>query len=185
MYDAMDVDEDSGPSANSNVVNPRLPKVTERAQKVQVHGLGNTKRRKHPLNGTIAAWSRRRLGAKRDKREKRGTAGWISILEKTTLPDNITSAHHSIISASKELDNIVYGRKNTRILQRLARKGQAEARLRCLSSVAIQIYMSAQGLPTKKDELSGRTRFARRLRDLTVQPPFFLVIYSAVAVTVA
>ncbi|KAG8170306.1 hypothetical protein KVR01_001051 [Diaporthe batatas] len=132
-------------------------------------------------------------------------ASWISILRKTALPDNITSSDPRVVTAFQELDSIIFGRESTRMLKRLAymqllrvfesleqiidldhRDGRVEFRSGYgASSLAIDIYASAQGRPTTKRKLGERTRYARRLRDLTVQPPFSLLIYSDVAETVA
>ena len=240
--DRMQIDEDIGSGADSNVVSSRLPAAAEMPQRVQAgsnaslkrpRGAGNTKRHKRSYKRAAAASRRRRserqfragpnngnLSLVNDiaSRIVRGDvltffadncemvlAGWISILQKTTLPTNIASSDPRIVTAFKELDSIICGRDSTRILQRLAyiqllrvfefleriigsdhRNGVVKLRpgYGC-SSVAVEIYMSSQGRPTAKNTLLERARFARRLRDISVQPPFFLVIYTNVAETIA
>jgi len=196
-------------------------------------GAGNTKRRKRSCKRAAAASRRRRSGSRLRAGPNIGNvspvndiasklvrvdaltffvnncemalAGWISILEKTTLPASITSSDPRVLTAFKELDSIICGRDSTCILQRLAyiqllcvfesleriigsdhRDGTVQLRpgYGC-SSVAVEKYLSAQRQPTAKATLLERTRFARRLRDISGQPPFFLVIYTNVAETVA
>lgn len=120
------------------------------------------------------------------------------------MPDSITSSEPRVVAAFKELDSIILGRE-TRILKRLAyirllqvfksleqilhsdhREGRIEFRSGYSAlSFAADIYVSAQGRLTTKKLLEERTQYARRLRDLAVEAPLSLLIYSNVAETVA
>ncbi|KAK2005925.1 hypothetical protein LZ32DRAFT_545025, partial [Colletotrichum eremochloae] len=132
-------------------------------------------------------------------------AGWISILGMTTLPENITSSDRRIVIAFKKLDSIINGQKSTQIMRRLAYiqllsvfeslkrivnsdRWDGLIKLRSgygVSSVAMDIHMSAQVPHTTRAMLLERTRFARRLRELVVHAPLFLVIYSVTAEAIA
>ncbi|KAK2052407.1 hypothetical protein LY76DRAFT_598628 [Colletotrichum caudatum] len=132
-------------------------------------------------------------------------AGWISILGTTTLPENITSSDRRIVTAFKKLDSIINGQKGTQIMRRLAciqllsvfeslkrivssNRWDRLIKLRSgygVSSVAMDMYLSAQVPPTIRAMLPERTRFARRLRELVVHAPIFLVIYSGTVEAIA
>lgn len=130
---------------------------------------------------------------------------WISILAGTSLSDITTGTDPRITNAFKELDNTIFGIASTEVRRRFAylrlldvfeflenilhtdyQAGRIDFRSGYgACSVAMDIYMSAQTRLMTKKQLNERTRYARRLRDLAGQPPFFLLIYSTSVDTVA
>ncbi|CAH0019565.1 unnamed protein product [Clonostachys rhizophaga] len=130
---------------------------------------------------------------------------WLSILRATMLPENITSSDPRVVTAFKYLDNILYGQANSILVRRLAaiqmlylletvkqivssdyRQGRVQLKRGYgVSSIVMKIYMSAQDQLMTMGVLYERTRFARRLRELAVEPPFFLILYSNAAESLA
>ncbi|KAK3935289.1 hypothetical protein QBC46DRAFT_422979 [Diplogelasinospora grovesii] len=131
MCDPMEIDEDSGTGADSNVVSSLLPAVAEMAQRAQgSNGAGHSNRRKRSYKRAAAASRRKQSGRRlRAKRANKGDllqvndvssrlvradpltffadhcemalAGWISILGKTTLP-HITSRALEILGLTAD-----------------------------------------------------------------------------------
>ncbi len=126
---------------------------------------------------------------------------WISILTKTTIPDNVTSSDPCILNSFQLLDQARTG--GDKILSRLAyiqlayvfeslqriiasdrRNGQLPARRTGYrdASIATDIYIEAQGQAvTSRDEVKQRNRVARRWRTLAGPSPIFVIIYSEAA----
>ena len=130
---------------------------------------------------------------------------WISLLRKTTLPQNITSSDISITTAFRSLDYIISGTKTTSFLSRfthvqlirvfeniesiITRKRQNgllhPARGIRDASIAISISLrSWESFPNKKwlrRKLHRCKRIGKRWRELSKPSPFFLLIYSDAA----
>lgn len=132
---------------------------------------------------------------------ERAIDSWVSILIRTTIPDNVASSDPYVTNAFKLLDNARTDRDF--ILSRLAyvllahvfeslkgiiasdrRNGQLPARESGYrnASVAIDIYLSAQEQAgTSRDKVKKRHRVARRWRTLAGPSPIFVIIYSEAA----
>ena len=126
---------------------------------------------------------------------------WISILTKTTIPDNVTSSDPCVLNSFQLLDQARSG--GDIILSRLAyiqlayvfeslqriiasdrRNGQLPARRTGYrdASIATDIYIEAQEQAvTSRNEVKQRNRVARRWRTLAGPSPIFVIIYSEAA----
>ncbi|KAJ2906477.1 hypothetical protein MKZ38_001458 [Zalerion maritima] len=132
-------------------------------------------------------------------------ADWISLLGKTTLPNNIASSDPSIIAAFRAVDIVICGQQGTHLLRRLAHvqlmrlfisleriiaHKRASGRLQGArgyrnTCVAMTIYMSARERRSNvKDleyELKERKRCGRSWTDLARPSPLFVLVYSDLA----
>jgi hypothetical protein len=129
---------------------------------------------------------------------------WTSLLEKIEVPAGTMSTDPGFVAAFREIDRLIGSADITRILPRLAymqllvlfetlesavRSDHIQGRLKLrrgqgVSSVAMDIYVSAQEAPITRDELLERTRLARRLREFALEGPFFLIVYTNVLETI-
>jgi hypothetical protein len=125
---------------------------------------------------------------------------WISILTKTTIPDNVTSSDPRVLNSFQLLDKA--RTDGDKMLSRLAyirlayvfeslqeivasdrRNGQLPAPRRGCgnASIATDIYIKAQQAVTSRNEVKERKRIARRWRTLAGPSPIFVIIYSGAA----
>jgi hypothetical protein len=124
---------------------------------------------------------------------------WISIVIKTTIPDNAASSDPCVLSSFQLLDKA--RTDGDKMLSRLAyirlayvfeslqkivasdrQNGQLPARRRGYrnASIATDIYIEAQQAVTSRAEVKLRNRVARRWRILAGPSPIFIIIYSEV-----
>ena len=130
---------------------------------------------------------------------------WLDLLSKTTPPNNMNSSDRRITSALNYIDTIITGKQGTYLLRRLAyaqltrlldalegiiktdiENGLTDRERGCRnSSIALGIYMAAQGQRANVKEvrrrLIERRRLARRWAKLGGQSPLRLLIYSDAA----
>ncbi len=125
---------------------------------------------------------------------------WMSIVIKTTIPDNVASSDPCVLNSFQVLDKA--RTDGDKMLSRLAyirlayifeslqkivasdrRNGQLLARRRGYrnASIATDIYLEAQQAVTSRAEVKLRNRVARRWRILAGPSPIFVIIYSEVA----
>lgn len=129
-------------------------------------------------------------------------AGWISLLSRTTLPDDIESSDPRIIAAFKDVDSVICGQQGTHLLRRLAyvqlmrlfafleKILESERQTGLVfrkpgygnASIAIDMYISAQESQLHPHELrrqvGERKRAGRSWSDLAKPSPLFVLMYS-------
>ncbi|KAH8747645.1 hypothetical protein F5883DRAFT_437101 [Diaporthe sp. PMI_573] len=131
--------------------------------------------------------------------------GWIKLLSKATLPNDIQSTDPRIINAFKAVDSVICGKANN-MLRRLANVhlirlfGSLEAIMKIERDtgrihrepyyrddhVAMDIYISAQETHSNTNELRlkirrSRKRFSKRWSILAKASPLFVLVYSDAA----
>ena len=130
---------------------------------------------------------------------------WISLLRKTTLPQNITSSDVSIATAFRALDCIISGTKTMPFLSRFAhvqlvrvfesieniitrdRQNGLIHPARGIRNASIAISKSVNAWENTLDKkwlrrkLHRCKRIGKRWRELSRPSPFFLLIYSDAA----
>ena len=134
---------------------------------------------------------------------KEALQAWVSLLRMTTFPCTTASSDARFLVAFRALDNAIAGSHVSYMFTRFAyfrliqlfnflktvlqserRRGQLRrGRGYGNASAALDIYLSAQGLPftVQKRDLIERMRTGRRWKKLAGPSPFFLMIYSEAA----
>ncbi len=130
---------------------------------------------------------------------------WVLLLQKTTLPSNVTIPNPRIASAFKAVDSVLSGKEGGYLLRRLAYirlmqifssletiiKSERESgqvnRLPCYraSSVAMDLYINTQERCSSQEklrcELKERKRSGRTWSDLAGPSPLLVLLYSEAA----
>jgi len=229
MCDPIDIDECIEIDMGSIATSSPLTTVTNSLRQLQIARnappMSKGGRQRHAHKGRIA----RQLHAKKTNKRKpavlrmvselvrqdvitffanhfeKALVEWITILTKTTMPENIASSDPYIITAFRYLDEARIGKDSTRsrlayirlihvfeLLEEIVASDRENGRLRNRdsgyrnASVAIDVYISAQQQTNiSRQEVIERKRIARHWRILAEPSPIFVLIYSEVAEGVA